>query len=40
MRDHLIAPVIPDWRGARRSCPDMQLLAGEDVDHHVACVLV
>ncbi len=40
MREHLIAPVIPDWRGARRSCPDMWLLAGEDVSHHVACVLV
>ena len=40
MRDHLIAPVIPDWRGARRSCPDMWLLAGEDVSHLVPCVLV
>jgi hypothetical protein len=39
MRDHLIAPAIPDWRGVRRSCPDLWLLAGEDVSHHVPCVL-
>lgn len=40
MRDHLIAPVIPDSRGAPRSCPNMWLLAGEDLSHHVPCVLV